>query len=47
MSEFVKVAFGPLSAPKGGVYVVFVGADLKAAARVAGFLEGAAARRAA
>jgi leucyl aminopeptidase len=44
MSEFVKVAFGPLSGPKGGVYVVFVGADLKAAARVADFLEGAAER---
>ena len=30
MSEFVKIAFGRSPRPKGGTYVVFVGADLKA-----------------
>ena len=44
MSEFVKIAFGPLAAPKGGTYVVFVGADLEPAARVAALI-GAAAQR--
>ena len=38
MSEFVKIAFGPLAAPKGGTYVVFVGADLKPAPRAAALL---------
>ena len=36
MSEFVKIAFGALAAPKGGTYVVFVGADLKPSSKVAG-----------
>ena len=31
MSEFVKIAFAPIAAPKGGALVVFVGADLKPA----------------
>jgi leucyl aminopeptidase len=35
MSAAVKIAYGPLAAPKGGAYVVFVGADLKPAAAVA------------
>jgi leucyl aminopeptidase len=35
MTEFVKVDLAPLSAPKGAAYVVFVGADLKLAPRVA------------
>ncbi|HEY1943106.1 MAG TPA: leucyl aminopeptidase [Roseiarcus sp.] len=35
MSQFVHVAFGPHSAPKGGTYVVFVGADLKTGPGVA------------
>jgi leucyl aminopeptidase len=34
MSEGVKIAFGSLNAPKGGAYVVFVGADLKVAPAV-------------
>jgi leucyl aminopeptidase len=38
MSEFVKTAFGPLAAPKGGTYVLFVGADLKGGPIVSGFL---------
>ncbi len=44
MSEFVKIAFGPLAAPKGGTYVVFVGADIKPAERVAALLGAAGAR---
>ena len=44
MSEFVKVAFGPLAAPKDGTYVVFVGADLKTGPRVAALLGEATAR---
>ena len=28
MNEIVKIAFGPISAPKGGTLVVFVGAEL-------------------
>ena len=36
MTEFVKADFAPLSGPKGATYVVFVGADLKLASRVAG-----------
>ncbi len=44
MDEFVKIAFGPISAPKGGTLVVFVGADLKAPPRVAALLGEAAAR---
>ena len=44
MNEFVKIAFGPISAPKGGTFVVFVGADLKASPRVAALLGEAAAR---
>ena len=43
MSEFVRIAFGPVSAPKGGAYVVFVGADLKASREVAALLGPAAA----
>ncbi len=34
MSAAVKISFGPLSAPKGGAYVVFVGADMKPGAAV-------------
>ncbi len=44
MNEFVTIAFAPISAPKGGTYVVFVGADLKAPPRVGALLGGAAAR---
>ena len=44
MSEFVNIAFGPISPPKGGTYVVFVGADLKPSARVEALLGEAAAR---
>ena len=33
MSGAVKIAFGPLSAPKGSALVVFVGADMKPAPR--------------
>jgi len=44
MSEFVKIAFGPLAAPKGGTHVLFVGADLRPAARVAALI-GVAAQR--
>ncbi len=36
MSAAVKISFGPLAAPKGGAFVVFVGADMKPAAAVAG-----------
>ncbi len=43
MSQFVHVAFGPHSAPKGGTYVVFVGADLKTGPGVAERLGDAAA----
>ena len=42
MSEFVKTAFAPLTAPKGGAYVVFVGAELKCAPAVAALLGDAA-----
>ncbi len=31
----VKISFGPLSAPKGGAFVVFVGADMKPAGAIA------------
>jgi leucyl aminopeptidase len=41
MSEFVKSAFAPLTGPKGGTYVVFVGADLKCGPAVSAFLGGA------
>ena len=34
MSGAVKIAFGPLSAPKGGALLVFVGADMKPAPAV-------------
>ena len=34
MSAAVKISFGSLAAPKGGAYVVFVGADMKPAAAV-------------
>ena len=44
MSEFVKVAFGPMAAPTGGTFVVFVGADLKTGPRVAELLGAASAR---
>ncbi len=44
MTEFVKIAFGPLAAPKGGTYVVFVAANLKPAARAAALLGAAGAR---
>ena len=42
MSEFVKTAFAPLTAPEGGAYVVFVGAELKCGPSVSAFLGGAA-----
>jgi leucyl aminopeptidase len=41
MSEFVKTAFAPLTASKGGTYVVFVGADLKCGPVTSAFLSGA------
>jgi leucyl aminopeptidase len=41
MSDYVTSAFAPLSAPRGGVYVVFVDASLNPAAPVRKFLEGA------
>jgi leucyl aminopeptidase len=41
MSEFVTTAFAPLTAPKGGTYVVFVGADLKCGPLTSAFLGGA------
>jgi leucyl aminopeptidase len=41
MSEFVKTAFAPLTAPKGGTYVVFVGADLKCGPKAGALLGGA------
>ena len=44
MSEFVKIAFGALAAPKGGTYVIFVGADLKPSPRVAALIGAAGAR---
>ncbi len=44
MSEFVKIAFGALAAPKGGTYVVFVGADLKPSPKVAALIGAAGAR---
>src|SRR5664280_688936 len=44
MSEFVKIAFGALAAPKGGTYVIFVGADLKPSPKVAGLIGAAGAR---
>ena len=44
MSEYVKIAFGPLAAPKGGAYVVFVGADLKPGPRAAALIGSAAGR---
>ena len=34
MSGAVKIAFGPVSAPKGGALVLFAGADMKPAAAV-------------
>ena len=34
MSEFIKISFGAPAAPKGGTYVVFVGADLKPSPRL-------------
>ena len=42
MSELVTSVFAPLAAPKGGVYVAFVGASLKAAPAASKFLAGAA-----
>ncbi len=44
MSEFINIAFTPISAPNGGTYVVFVGADLKPPARIGALLGQAAAR---
>jgi leucyl aminopeptidase len=42
MSEFVKTAFAPLAAPKGGTCVVFVGPSLKSGPTAHAFLGGAA-----
>jgi leucyl aminopeptidase len=42
MNEFVKTAFAHLAGPKGGTYVVFVGADLKCGPVTTGFLGKAA-----
>jgi hypothetical protein len=42
MSEFVKTAFAPLAAPKGGTCVVFVGPSLKCGPTAHAFLGGAA-----
>ncbi|THD43797.1 MAG: leucyl aminopeptidase [Bradyrhizobium sp.] len=44
MTEFVKIAYGAVAAPKGGTYVVFVAADVKPAPRVAALLGAAQAR---
>ena len=44
MSEFVKIAFGALAAPKGGTYVVFVGADIKPSPKVTALIGAAATR---
>jgi leucyl aminopeptidase len=44
MSEYVKIAFGALATPKGGTYVVFVGADLKPSPKVAALIGAAGAR---
>jgi leucyl aminopeptidase len=44
MSEFVKIAFGPISMPKDSTLVVFVGADLKAPPGIGARLGEAAAR---
>ncbi|MGD0722701.1 MAG: leucyl aminopeptidase [Roseiarcus sp.] len=43
MSEFVKIAFAPLTSPKGGAYFVFVGTGLKCAPGVEALLGDAAA----
>lgn len=44
MSEAVKIAFAPFAAPKEGVAVVFVGADLKPGPKTAAALGEAGAR---
>ncbi len=44
MTEFVKFAFGAISEPKGGTYVIFVGADIKVGPRAGALLGDAAAR---
>jgi leucyl aminopeptidase len=41
MSEFVKTAFAPLSAPNGGAYIVFVGGALKCGPGATALLGGA------
>jgi len=38
MNEAVKMAFGPIAAPKGGTLVIFVGADLKPGERAGALL---------
>ena len=41
MSDSLKIAFAPLSVPKGGALVVFAGAELKLGATAAGAFKGA------
>lgn len=38
MNEVAKIAFGPIAAPRGGTFVVFVGADLKPGERTRALL---------
>jgi leucyl aminopeptidase len=44
MNDIVKIAFGPIAAPRGGTLVVFVGADLKPGERARALLAEFAAR---
>src|SRR5271155_4255031 len=38
MNEVAKIAFGPIAAPRGGTFVVFVGADLRPGERTRALL---------
>jgi leucyl aminopeptidase len=44
MNDIVKIAFGPIAAPRGGTLVVFVGADLRPGERARALLAEFAAR---